>query len=195
MKRAVFILVLSLSLTLTAGKSFAQRALPGMRGLELRTGMVDGWYSSSPSSATGYYFGLAMNRYAKNANKWVYGVEYLNRSYPYKSGRIPMAQFTGEGGYYYKFLTDTSKTFFLYLGGTAMAGYETVNWGDRHLSDGSTLQSRDRFIYGGAVTLEAEAYLADRIILSVSGRERVLWGTTSGHFHTQFGIALKFIID
>ena len=76
-----------------------------------------------------------------------------------------------------------------------MAGYETVNWGDRHLSNGSTLQCRDRFIYGGAVTLEAEAYLADRIILSVSGRERVLWGTTSGHFHTQFGIALKFIID
>ena len=121
-----------------------------------------------------------MSRYSKNANKWVYGVEYLNRGYPYKSERIPMAQFTGEGGYYYKFLTDASKTFFLYLGGAAMAGYETVNWGDRHLSD---------------VTLVADAYLADRIILSVSGRERVLWGTTSGHFHTQFGIALKFIID
>ena len=167
MKRAAFILVLALSLTFIAGKSFAQRALPGMRGLELRTGMVDGWYSSSPSSATGYYFGLAMSRYAKNANKWVYGIEYLNRSYPYKSGRIPMAQFTGEGGYYYKFLTAASKTLFLYLGGSAMAGCETVNWGDRHLSDGSTLQSRDRFIYGGAITLEAEAYRADRIILSV----------------------------
>ena len=101
MKRAAFILVLALSLTLTAGKSFAQRALPGMRGLELRSGMVDGWYSSSPSSATGYYFGLAMSLYSKNANKWVYGVEYLNRGYPYKSERIPMAQFTGEGGYYF----------------------------------------------------------------------------------------------
>ncbi|EKC62420.1 Conjugative transposon protein TraO, partial [human gut metagenome] len=135
MKRAAFILVLALSLTCTAGKSFAQRTLPGMRGLELRSGMVDGWYSSSPSSATGYYFGLAMSRYSKNANKWVYGIEYLNRGYPYKSERIPMAQFTGEGGYYYKFLSDVSKTFFFYLGGSAMAGYETVNWGDRLLSD------------------------------------------------------------
>ena len=95
MKRAVFILVLSLSLTLTAGKSFAQRALPGMRGLELRTGMVDGWYSSSPSSSTGYYFGLAMNRYAKNANKWVYGVEYLNRSYPLQERADPHGSIYG----------------------------------------------------------------------------------------------------
>ena len=40
MKRAAFILVLALSLTFIAGKSFAQRALPGMRGLELRTGAI-----------------------------------------------------------------------------------------------------------------------------------------------------------
>jgi hypothetical protein len=32
-------------------------------------------------------------------------------------------------------------------------------------------------------------------VLCISGRERVLWGTTTGHFHTQFGIGLKFIID
>jgi len=195
MKRVAFILMLALSLTLTEGQVFAQRALPGMRGIELRGGMVDGWYSTSPSSATGYYYGLAMSCYAKNANKWVLGAEYLNRSYPYKSTCIPMAQFTGEGGYYYKFLSDGSKTFFFYLGGSALVGYETVNWGDKRLYDGSTLQNRDRFIYGGAVTLEAETYLADRIILSLFGRERVMWGTTSGHFHTQFGLGLKFIID
>lgn len=45
------------------------------------------------------------------------------------------------------------------------------------------------------MTLEAEAYITDRIVLCISGRERVLWGTTTGHFHTQFGIGLKFIID
>ena len=60
MKRVAFILMLALSLTLTEGQVFAQRALPGMRGIELRGGMVDGWYSTSPSSATGYYYGLAM---------------------------------------------------------------------------------------------------------------------------------------
>ena len=119
---------------------------------------------------------------------------YLNRYYPYKSERIPVAQFTAEGGYYYKFLADPSRTFFFYLGGSALAGYESVNRGERRLYDGSTLRHRDRFLYGGAVTLEVDAYLTDRIILSLTGRERILWGTTTGHFHAQFGLGVKFII-
>lgn len=45
-----------------------------------------------------------------------------------------------------------------------------------------------------AVTLEVDAYLTDRIILSLTGRERILWGTTTGHFHAQFGMGVKFII-
>ena len=114
--------------------------------------------------------------------------------YPYKSERIPVAQFTAEGGYYYKFLADPSRTFFFYLGGSALAGYESVNRGERRLYDGSTLRHRDRFLYGGAVTLEVDAYLTDRIILSLTGRERILWGTTTGHFHAQFGLGVKFII-
>lgn len=130
----------------------------------------------------------------ENADKWVFGAEFLNRYYPYKSERIPVAQFTAEGGYYYKFLADPSRTFFFYLGGSALAGYESVNRGERRLYDGSTLRHRDRFLYGGAVTLEIDAYLTDRIILSLTGRERILWGTTTGHFHAQFGLGVKFII-
>ena len=167
MKRLALLLSLALGLAL-APEAHAQRTLPGMRGLEVRAGMADGWYSASGRSTTGY---------------------------PYKAGSIPVAQFTGEGGYYYKFLADGSKTFFLYIGGSALLGYETVNWGDKMLYDGSTIRSREGFLYGGAVTLEAEAYISDRIVLCISGRERVLWGTTTGHFHTQFGIGVKFIID
>ena len=37
-----------------------------------------------------------MSHYAKNADKWVFGAEFLNRYYPYKSERIPVAQFTAE---------------------------------------------------------------------------------------------------
>ena len=93
-----------------------------------------------------------------------------------------------------EFLADPSRTFFFYLGGSALAGYESVNRGERRLYDGSTLRHRDRFLYGGAVTLEVDAYLTDRIILSLTGRERILWGTTTGHFHAQFGLGVKFII-
>jgi len=178
-----------------ADRAHAQRALAGMRGLELRGGMVDGFHSSASRNELGYYFGVAMSTYAKNANKWVFGAEYLNRYYPYKDGRIPVAQFTAEGGYYYKFLSDGSKTFFFSIGASALAGYETVNWGDKLLYDGSTIQNKDAFLYGGAITLEMEAYLTDRVILVLTGRERILWGTSTGHFHTQFGIALKFMIN
>ena len=96
MKRAIFILTLGLCLLLSDG-AHAQRALPAMRGLEIRGGMTDGFYTRDSRSETGYWFGLAMSRYAKNADKWVFGAEFLNRYYPYKSERIPVAQFTGRG--------------------------------------------------------------------------------------------------
>ncbi len=93
MKRAIFILTLGLCLLLSDG-AHAQRALPAMRGLEIRGGMADGFYTRDSRSETGYWFGLAMSRYAKSADKWVFGAEFLNRYYPYKSERIPVAQFT-----------------------------------------------------------------------------------------------------
>ena len=96
MKRAIFILLLALCVV-SRHEAHAQRALPRMRSIELRGGMVDGFCTSASTDA-GYYFGIAMSRYAKHADKWVFGVEYLSRYYPYKAGRIPMAQFTAEGG-------------------------------------------------------------------------------------------------
>lgn len=70
-----------------------------------------------------------------------------------------------------------------------------MNWGEKRLYDGSTILSRDRFLYGCGITLQADIYLTDRLVIALSGRERILWGTTTGHFHTQFGIGLKFVID
>jgi hypothetical protein len=166
-----------------------------MRGIQVTGGMADGFYSSSTKSETGYYFGLAIATYAKNCNKWVFGGEYLQRYYPYRETRIPVVQFTAESGYLLNVLSDPSKTFFLSLGGSAVAGYETVNWGDKLLFDGSTLENRDRFVYGGAITLEVETYLSDRIVLLFTGRERILSGSDVSKFHTQFGIGLKFIIN
>lgn len=157
--------------------------------------MVDGFYSSSTKNETGYYYGLSMATYAKHANKWVFVAEFLNRYYPYKDDRIPVSQFTAEGGYYLNFLSDRSKTVLFSLGASGMAGYETSNWGEKTLFDGSTLRDKDSFIYGGAITLEMETYLSDRVVLLLTARERILWGTSTGHFHTQFGLGLKFIIN
>ena len=193
MKR--FVLLLVASLALCVGQANAQRCLPKMRGIELRGGMADGFYSHSNRADAGYCFGAALATYTKGGDKWVFGGEYLQRYNPYKERRIPTVQFTAEGGFYYNFLSDARKIFFVYIGGSALAGYETVNWGDKVLFDGSRLASRDAFIYGGAISLEVEAYLADRIALTMNVRERCLWGGSTGHFHTQYGIGMKFIID
>lgn len=194
MKRTIFILTIVLCFAFSGG-AYAQRQLPGMKGIQVTGGMVDGIYSSSNKNETGYYFGMAMATYAKNANKWVFGAEFLNRYYPYKNNRISVSQFTAEGGYYLKFLSDPNKIVLFSLGGSALAGYETSNWGEKILFDGSTLRNKDRFLYGGAITLEMETYLADRVVLLLTARERILFGGTTGKFHTQFGLGLRIIIN
>lgn len=190
MRKVIFILTTVVSLALFSGRAHAQRYLPGMMGVEFRGGLANG--SRSPVN---YYTGFAVSGYTKKANRWVVGAEYLQKHYGYRNVSIPRAQFTAEGGYYLKFLSDPSKTLFLSIGGSALAGYETVNWGNKILYDGSKLLTKDAFVYGGAITLELEAYITDRIVLLASIRERALWGGSLDVFTTQFGLGIKFIIN
>lgn len=191
MRKFLFFVVASLALV---GQANAQRCLPGMRGVQLTTGMTDGFYNRANQNETGYYFGTALSTYTIGGNKWVFGGEYLQKFNPYRDTRIPTVQFTAESGYYIHVLSDANKIFFLYLGGSALAGYETSNRGEKILFDGSLLTNKDTFIYGGAVTLELESYLSDRIVLLFNTRERCLWGGSTGRFHTQFGAGIKFIL-
>lgn len=136
MKRIFFITALLLALFSEAAQ--AQRYLPSMRGIDLRFGAVDGKLSGD-----NFYTGVAMSTYTKNGNRWVFGGEYLQKGYGYKDITIPLAQFTAEGGYYFNFLSDGSKTFFLSFGTSVLAGYETSNWSEKRLFYGSTLRSAE----------------------------------------------------
>ena len=178
-------------LALTVGQASAQRCLPKMLGIEMNGAFVDGKALSAAFSG-----GAALSTYTKNGSKWVFGGEFLQRNFNYdEDTTIPVAQFTAEGGYYKKLLTDASKTMFVYGGASVLAGYETVNWGKALLDDGARLQDKDAFIYGGALTLNIEVYLSDRLALTGNVRERCLWGNDTGHFHTQYGVGLKLIIN
>ena len=187
------IAIIIASLALFTGQAHAQRCLPKMQGIELRANLVDGMRLSGNNG--GYSFGAALSTYTKNGNKWVFGGEYLLKNNPYKDTAIPVAQFTAEGGYYFKILSDARKIVFVYAGASALAGYESVNWDEKVLHDGSTLHDRDAFIYGGALTLDVEFYVADRIALLANLRERLLWGGDTRKFHTQFGAGVKIIIN
>ena len=183
-------------LSLCGGKAFAQRCLPGMSAVEVKANMADGFYTGK-SRNCGYDLGVLYSVFTgNNGNTWSFGGEYLQTHKPYgEKGRIPVAQFTGEAGYNLHLVSDYSMTFHLYGGISALAGYETVNWGKKTLSDGSTLHDSDNFIYGGALTLSADFYLSDKVALTANIKERFVFGNSTGHFHTQYGVGVKFIIE
>lgn len=191
MKRIVLLMILCLALI---GQAHAQRYLPGQKGLQFTASAVDGFHLGKGDKQA-FSGGIALSTYTKSGNRWVFGGEYLQKSHLYKTELIPTAQFTLEGGYYYKFLSDPRKIFFFSVGASAVAGYETVNWGESLLFDGSTITDDDNFLYGGAVTFEIETYLSDRIVLLLNVRERVLGGSSINLFHTQIGAGIKFIIN
>lgn len=188
------ILLLIVMLALFVGQAKAQRCLPGMKGVQFTADMADGFYSQANRGDAGFVFGFAVSTYVKGENKWIFGAEVMQRYYPYRSGRIPLGQYTAEGGYYYNFFSDPKKTIFFSIGTSGMMGYEAVNGGRKLLADGAALRKHESFIYGGAVTLEVETYLSDKVILLLRLRERILWGGAAKLFHTQYGLGIKYIL-
>ena len=192
MKKHIFIMML-FALCLTAFQAHAQRYLPGMKGLQVTVGMADGVHWNSDTDFA-YHIGAAYSVYTKNANRWVIGGEYLHKKYDYKDMQIPVEQFTAEGGYYLKFLSDRRKTFFLSLGLSALAGYETSNRSEKLLPDGSTLLDKDCFVYGGGFKLEKGGHPTHPGALLVSARGRGVVGSGIGKFHPPGSVGVEIII-
>lgn len=186
MKKTLFILVAMLSLF--GERASAQRLLPGMSSVEVRADMVNGFYTGN-SRDCGFGFGIFYNYFKSNANHWSFGSEYLQTYKPYgEKGRIPVAQFTGEVGYNLHIISDYSQTFHLFGGVSALAGYETVNWGDSLLKDGSTLHADDSFIYGGALTIKADFYLSDNFSIGTHVKGRFMFGNDTDMFYLGYGL-------
>jgi hypothetical protein len=173
-------------MTLTAQ---AQRRLHGQQGLQMTIGKVDGFSKNS------IHTGVALSRFTKNSHQWTFGAEYLRKKLPYEKQLVPVEQFTVEGGYYRTVLSDFTKTFFVSAGISGMAGYELVNRDKPLLHDGSTVVSKSKFLFGGAISFEIETYLSDGIVLLTGFRQRILPGSTVNKFHNQLSIGLKFIIN
>lgn len=193
--RVLLIIALAFALSLfVIEQAYAQHYLPGQKGIQVTGGCVDG-FNLKNEDRQAFFCGVALSTYTKNGNRWVFGAEYLQKKHAYKDILIPASQVTAEGGYYYKFLSDPSKTVFFSIGVSAMTGYETINWGKGLLFDGATITSKDNFLYGGAVSFEIEAYLSDRLVLLINARERILGGSDISKFHTQIGIGIKVIIN
>jgi hypothetical protein len=193
MKRIAFIISMFM-LCLNCFQAQAQRYLPGQKGLQITAGTVNGFTLDERDENFAAHAGLAFSTYTKNANRWVFGGEFLEKCHRYKSWCNPQMQFTGEGGYYINVLSDRSKTIFCSAGLSALAGYETIRHNKKPLPDGAIINNKDAFLYGGALTLETEIFVTDWLVLLANIRERALAGSSVGLFNTQFGLGLKCYI-
>jgi hypothetical protein len=189
------VIIFLLALYLTCFQAQAQRYLPGQKGLQITAGTVNGFTLDERNENFAAHAGLAFSTYTKNGNRWVFGGEFLGKCHRYKSWCNPQMQFTGEGGYYLNVLSDKSKTIFCSTGLSALTGYETIRHNKKPLPDGATINNKDAFLYGGAITLETEVFVTDWLVLLANIRERVLVGSSVGLFNTQFGLGIKFIIN
>lgn len=145
--------MLCICLPFVAGKSFAQRYLPGQKGIQLTLGGVDDFGSNVKHLHGNFQVGLALSRYNRNHSRWLFGADYVKKHYSYKDVAIPKAQFTGEVGYFVPFISDRGKNVFFSAGLSALAGYETTNWNCKLLYDGATLKNDGCFIYLNSATL------------------------------------------
>lgn len=172
----------------------AQRYFPGLVGIQAKAGVVDGFHVSKGDKQA-YSFGFSMNMYTNKAHQWVFGIEYLEKKNAYKETLIPLQQYTLDVGYYHTLYAFPSRTFYLLAGVSGMGGYEQVNKGKKLLYDGASLENKDRFVGGCALTLEFETFLSDKFIFTLTARERILFGSTTGNFHFQLSAGFRFIIN
>jgi hypothetical protein len=171
----------------------AQRNIFGQKAIEISGGAVDG-FSVMSSELCSFYANIGYTRTNRNHTHWLLALGYQQKDYGYRSQTLPRVQFTGEVGYFIPVLRNRGQHIAFIIGVSAHAGYESSNWGIKLLDDGATLMNRDGFIWGGALTAQLETYLSDKVVLLLQAKERGLFGTKFGNFHTQVGIGLRFVI-
>lgn len=185
MKKTIIIGLLACCVLLLPDSVMAQRYLPRMGGITVNGGVTE---------KTGFYVEAGYSLYTKRKHHWNFGVNYLMNQDRYYTQKLPLVQVTAQGGYYLRLLQDRRRTFYLSLGVDAVIGHEWVNWGRYVLSDGGRIQDRNRFVFGGALGLEAEYYINDTYVILLRIREKCLANSDVGLWHTEAGLGLKFII-
>lgn len=188
MKRIVLFLVMTVAI---AAASHAQRLIPGQRGLQLSVGVP---VTENKLFDNGNLVaGMAMTINHKRANHWLFGLEYAKKGFDYRTEQIPAETLVFEGGYLLNLFSDAGKNVLLNTGISAVAGYETVNRGEKLLSDGATLLTKDRFVYGGAYHLVLDIFATDNLIFFMKGKCNVLWGSDLEMFRPQINSGIRII--
>ena len=171
--------------------SQAQRLIPKQRGIEV-LGSVPLIKGEKLFAGDNFGVGISLTRYLKRENYTFASLEYEQQNMPYRSYNIPMKDILLHLGYMQPILTDRGKNVLVYVGVSALCGYEELNRDKKLLPDGAMLLDRSRFIYGGAVHGSVEVFLTDRVLFLVKAQGRFLFGTDVHRFRPAVSAGLRF---
>ena len=111
---------------------------------------------------------------------------------PYRSYNVKLKDALLLVGYMQPVLADRGKNVLVYVGVSALCGYEELNRDKKLLPDGATLLDRSRFVYGGAVHGSVEVFLTDKMLFVLKAQGRLLFGSDVHRFRPALSAGLRF---
>lgn len=173
--------------------SNAQRLIPKQKGIEVM-GSVPLVKGEKFFAKDNLCVGVSLTRYLKRENYSFVGVEYEQQNMPYRDYGVKLKDALLHLGYMHPILSDNGKNVLLYVGISALGGYEEINEDQTLLPDGATLLDRSRFVYGSAVHGSVEVFLTDRLLFLVKAQGRLLFGSDVHRFRPALSAGLRFNI-
>ena len=191
MKHHITVIICVAVAVLFSLPSHAQRLIPKQRGIEV-LGSVPLIKGEKLFTGDNFGVGISLTRYLKRENYTFASLEYEQQNMPYRSYNIPMKDILLHLGYMQPVLADRGKNVLVYVGVSALCGYEELNRDKKLLPDGATLLDRSRFVYGGAVHGSVEVFLTDRVLFLVKIQGRILFGSDVHRFRPALLAGFRF---
>ena len=185
-KYVIFILF---SLIFVNNEVEAQRHIMGSNHLEVQVGSVDQW-------RTHHYY--SFHYYSQNKQNWFWriGAEMSRTSLEVPSIAPPVTmvsfeRFLIKGNYYHTLFSLLNSGVYFNGGLGPLMGYERINEGSDYINEAVSLVTKSPWLAGGEATVQAEAFLNSRWILSLNYSKRLLHGSTLGQWDDTFGLGIK----
>ena len=190
MKKLILSACIALAMAF-AVPSHAQRLIPKQKGIEV-VGSVPLIKGEKLFAKDNFGVGVSLTRYLKRENYAFALAEYEQQNMPYREYEVKLKDALLQVGYMHPILSDGGKNILVYMGVSALGGYEELNEDEKLLPDGATLLDRSHFVYGGAVHSSVEVFLTDNLLLVLKAQGRLLFGSDVHRFRPVLSAGFRF---
>lgn len=124
------------------------------------------------------------------------GVLLTAANFKYVDGiKIPYNDFTLNLGYSKNVFWNYKNTLNVNISAGGLFGYETVNKGDKNLSNGALIKSKPGFIYGAYLGLDLEYSINDQLSAVLKANEYYHSNSTLGEFLPFIGLGVRYYVN